>query len=73
MSDADDRDDDQNSTPGKIDPPVDRLGQETDGLVIITDWKMGKDGRLTVPKDKREKYGIEKGDYVDGILVLEDQ
>ncbi len=43
---------------------------EDDEMVIVTDWKVKSDGRLTIPKDKREKYGIEEDDDVDGILMV---
>lgn len=39
-------------------------------LVVVTDWKVKSDGRLTIPSDKREKYGIEEGDDVDGLLLV---
>lgn len=39
-------------------------------LVIITDWTVKSDGRLTIPGDKREKYGIEEGEDVDGLLLV---
>jgi hypothetical protein len=45
--------------------------RETDDdaeIVVITDWKVSSDGRLYIPQEKREKYDIEEGDYIDGIL-----
>lgn len=44
---------------------------EGDEIVIITDWTVKSDGRLTIPSDKREKYGIEEGDDIDAILRVE--
>lgn len=37
-------------------------------VVVVADWTVGSDGRLHIPKDKREKYDIEEGDDIDGIL-----
>ena len=42
-------------------------------VVIITDWVVKSDGRLTIPAEKREKYDIEEGDHIDGILRVEDE
>lgn len=39
-------------------------------IVVLTDWRVGSDGRLHIPKDKREKYDIEEGDYIDAILRI---
>lgn len=39
-------------------------------LVIETDWVVGQDGRLHIPQEKRQEYGIEKGDLVDAVLVV---
>lgn len=41
-----------------------------DEMVVVTDWKVKSDGRLTIPKDKREKYDIEEDDDVDAILLV---
>lgn len=40
-------------------------------LVVVTDWTVKSDGRLTIPSDKREKYGIEEGDDVDAVMLVE--
>ena len=45
--------------------------REDDGVVVITDWVVGEQGRLTIPAEKRDKYGIEPGDYVDGAIILD--
>ena len=47
------------------------LTDEDEPLIVITDWKIGSDGRLHIPQSKREKYGLGEGDYVDAILVPE--
>lgn len=39
--------------------------------ILVTDWKIGSSGRLTIPKPKRERYGLQTGDYVVGVLVPE--
>lgn len=46
------------------------LAEEDDESVLITDWKVRSDGRLTIPKDTRERHDIEEGDYVDAVLVV---
>lgn len=46
------------------------LADENDRLVLVTDWRVGSDGRLHIPKTKREKYDIEEGDDLDAVLVV---
>lgn len=58
--------DDSNSTESQ-ESVTEQDGKET---VIITDWKVGTDGRLHIPKEKRERYNIEEGDYLDASLVV---
>jgi len=50
---------------------AEELADEQEQLVPVTDWKVGSDGRLHIPKDTRERYGIEHGDFVDAVLVVE--
>lgn len=46
--------------------------EDDDGeLVVVTDWTVKSDGRLTIPSDKREKYGIEEGDDVDAVMLVD--
>ena len=55
-----------------------RLLDETDDgaldadfdVAIETDWRVGADGRLHIPKETREKYGIEEGDHLDAIIRI---
>lgn len=35
------------------------------------DLRVGAGGRLTIPEEKRERYGIEQGDYVDAVFTVE--
>jgi AbrB family looped-hinge helix DNA binding protein len=50
---------------------TDALAEPDSEQVVITDWQVGSDGRLTIPAEKREKYDIVEGDYVDAVLVTE--
>lgn len=48
--------------------------QNSDGeLIVFTDARVKSDGRLTIPKESRERRDIEPGDYVDVILVTDDE
>lgn len=53
------------------DETADALPTGDDSRVVLTDWKVGRNGRLHIPVEKLEKYDIETGDHVDGVLVLE--
>lgn len=35
------------------------------------DLRVGAGGRLTIPDEKRERYGIEQGDFVDAVFTVE--
>lgn len=51
------------------------LSGDGDGteMVVLTDWTVGSDGRLHIPQDKREKYGIEEGDDIDAVLAVAEE
>jgi hypothetical protein len=49
---------------------AEELADDDDRLVIATDMKVQSDGRVSIDSATRERYGIEEGDYVDGVLVL---
>jgi len=46
---------------------------DTDGKerVVAADIKVGKAGRMTIPESKRERYGIEQGDFIDIVLFVD--
>lgn len=52
---------------------AEELADENDRIVTVADWRVGSDGRLHVPKDTRERHGIEEGDYVDAMLIVPDE
>jgi hypothetical protein len=39
--------------------------------VVATDLYVGEAGRLTIPEEKRDRYDIQQGDYIDAILFLD--
>jgi len=39
--------------------------------VEANDLKVGAGGRITIPEQKRERYGIEQGDWVDATFIVE--
>lgn len=51
----------------------DGLADDNQETVAVTDLILGSDGRITIPKDTRERYDIEEGDYLDAVLVLDDK
>ena len=38
--------------------------------VLATDLRVGAGGRVTIPDEKRERYGIEQGDYIDAVVFV---
>ena len=40
--------------------------------VLATDLRVGAGGRVTIPDEKRERYGIEQGDYIDAVVFVAD-
>lgn len=38
--------------------------------VVATDLRVGASGRVTIPEEKRNRYGIEQGDYIDAVLFV---
>lgn len=69
MSDTDS----QNPTKAELLAAIAQLQETEDGtvgdLVVVTDAVVKSDGRLTIPAETRERYGIEEGDYVDALLM----
>lgn len=49
---------------------ADELADDDDRLIVVTDAKVQSDGRISIPYETRERYGIEEGDYLDGVLVI---
>lgn len=47
------------------------LAQDRQRTVTVPDLQVGTDGRLYIPATTRERYGIEPGDYVDAVLVVD--
>lgn len=47
--------------------------QHTDDTVEVeaNDLKVGAGGRITIPEQKRERYDIEQGDWVDATFTVE--
>lgn len=47
--------------------------QELDDIEYVeaNDLKVGAGGRITIPEQKRERYDIEQGDWVDATFIVE--
>ena len=52
---------------------VDELDDDSKERVLATDLRVGASGRITIPESKRERYGIEDGDYVDAVFIVENK
>lgn len=52
---------------------VDELDDNNHKRVLATDLRVGASGRLTIPEGKRERYGIEQGDFIDAVFIVEDK
>lgn len=42
---------------------------DAESSIVLTDVQIGSDGRLTIPAEKRAKYDLGEGDYIDAVLV----
>ncbi len=47
--------------------------EELDDIEYVeaNDLKVGAGGRITIPEQKRERYDIEQGDWVDATFIVE--
>lgn len=43
-----------------------------DNILVLDSARVKSGGRITIPAEMRERRGIEEGDWVDAILILED-